>query len=57
MSENITVSVYSATGNLIQSQVSNTSAMLLDVSELPQGLYLCRIESGSTVITKRFVKQ
>jgi hypothetical protein len=51
-----TITVYSVTGELLATWVS-TGVGKLSMSSYPSGTYLIKIENGSEVVIKRFVKQ
>ena len=60
-SRNTRVTLLDATGSLVRAQASNVSAgaifkLQIDVSTLPQGVYLLRVEDGIQVITRKVVK-
>ena len=49
------VSLYNVLGVLLKEQKSNMTSV--DISSLPQGMYLLSIETDETVIIKKFVKE
>ncbi len=54
----IKVGVYDATGRLVLgSPVARTSAILLDLRGLCSGVYLVRLEAGSSVVSQKLVIQ
>ncbi len=49
------VCLYNVLGVLLKEQKSNKTCV--DISSLPQGMYLLSIETDETVITKKFIKE
>ena len=49
------VSLYNVLGVLLKEQKSNMTSV--DISSLPQGMYLLSIETDENVITKKFIKE
>ncbi|MBO4581487.1 MAG: T9SS type A sorting domain-containing protein [Bacteroidales bacterium] len=47
--------LYNVLGVLLKEQKSNATS--LDISSLPQGIYLLSIETDETVIAKKIVKE
>jgi hypothetical protein len=50
-------SIYTITGQLIQSDPLLDSATLLDISHLPNGMYLIRISGQGKITTLKFIKE
>lgn len=52
------VSIYNVSGELVikSKTEENSKQQKIDITELPNGLYLCKIVFGSTSISKRFIK-
>lgn len=51
------VEVISIDGKLLMQQKPSTTDMQLDISVLPQGIYLCKVTSGNQRQTLKFLKQ
>lgn len=51
-----TVSVYDALGREVRTTSTTGGTVRVDVSDLPSGLYLVRIDSGSSVVTRTVVR-
>src|ERR1035437_7461369 len=56
--QTITVEIFSIEGKLLyRNQLSGTISFQINVSELRQGIYLCRIYNGICAETNKFFKQ
>ncbi|MDQ3110081.1 MAG: T9SS type A sorting domain-containing protein [Bacteroidota bacterium] len=57
--QEVTVSVYNTTGQLVSSQVKNLSAgismIALDVANLPSGIYFINVTEGTSTISKKLI--
>jgi hypothetical protein len=55
---NVSTEVYDILGNLKlnKSSSSNSGIIQIDVSSLPRGTYLLKLNSGSSKISQRFIK-
>ncbi|HNZ41827.1 MAG TPA: T9SS type A sorting domain-containing protein [Bacteroidales bacterium] len=53
--DNSTVSVYSITGKLMLQKAISETKITLDISDLPQGLYMIKISNSSQPVLKKFV--
>jgi hypothetical protein len=51
--ENATINVYSLTGNLVETIVSNTVNTTINLSDLAKGTYLVQIVNENEVVTKK----
>lgn len=51
------VSLYNAVGALIYNNASKQPIHIIDMSGLPQGVYLLKIRSGETIRSERIIKQ
>lgn len=51
------VEIISIDGKLLMQQIPTTSNVYIDISSLPQGMYLCRISSDNQQQTLKFLKQ
>lgn len=51
------VEILSINGKLLTQQKTLTSDNQIDISTLPKGIYLCKITSGNTTQTLKFIKQ
>ena len=50
--------IYTTTGRLLQTQYTNDTTPVLDVSSLPAGLYMLQLQfDGGSMSTHRFIKQ
>ncbi|MEA1874536.1 MAG: C10 family peptidase [Bacteroidota bacterium] len=50
------VDLFDYTGRFLKSQIVNESEVSLDISNLPNGLYILKIRQGDFVVQKQFVK-
>jgi len=48
--------VINTTGAVIVRKQTNDSGMILDISDLPKGIYILRLRSGGQVVTQKIVK-
>lgn len=55
MLSGMTVECYNINGSLLKSELSNGSDFVMDVSSLPNGIYLLRIISGTKFENKRLI--
>lgn len=54
---NSTIKIYNATGQTVKLfNLNNSGEMKLDVSGLQKGIYIIRVENGSSILTGRFAK-
>lgn len=57
-SQTTTVELLSIDGKLLnKTRITNTSKYQVNVSYLRQGIYLCRLNNGTSIETKKFFKQ
>ncbi len=56
VSQPATISVYDVLGRQLRTLVAQAGTVRIDVSDLPSGLYLVRVESGSSVVTRTVVR-
>ncbi|QTE24336.1 MBG domain-containing protein [Polaribacter cellanae] len=54
--EKASVTIYDINGKLVKKQRNYISDRMLDISNLPIGVYLIKIKSDNNIITKRLVK-
>lgn len=58
--EKVMVKIYDLKGRLIQNHtydaIEMTAGVILPVQNLPEGLYLCRIQTSQAIVSAKFIK-
>jgi len=56
LSQPATTFIYTINGELVKTFLMNQTSNVLDIKDLPSGLYLLRIQSGNEISMKKFIK-